>query len=326
MPLISVIVPVYKVEIFLKRCIDSILEQTFTNFEIILVDDGSPDNCGSICDEYALEDDRIHVIHRSNGGLSAARNTAINWVFENSDSEFISFIDSDDWVHPRFLELLYKGITSCSVRICQCRFLKTDGFEEMPAVNEKIIRITPVEHYSSYYSAAVWNKLFARSCWSDIRFPEGQLYEDVAIWYKILFAEQEIALVDEILYYYYQNSNGIVLGEWTPAKMAQIRCWDEQISYLQKKGYKETLCPINTIYVRILMSHLRQVGESSRLSKREKKHYCRILRRRLNKTYPKSDYNHEKWVIEQAHPIRTWIYWTTRGVLGKIKKLRNKQL
>ena len=106
MPTISVIVPVYKVEKYIHRCVDSILSQTFTDFELILVDDGSPDNCGKICDEYAEKDIRIHVIHQENGGLSAARNAGIDWVFANSDSEWITFIDSDDWVHPEYLERL----------------------------------------------------------------------------------------------------------------------------------------------------------------------------------------------------------------------------
>ena len=96
MPGISVIVPVYKVENFLHRCVDSILAQTFTDFELILVDDGSPDGCGEICDAYAREDSRIHVIHQKNGGLSAARNTGIDWVLENSDSRWLAFVDSDD--------------------------------------------------------------------------------------------------------------------------------------------------------------------------------------------------------------------------------------
>ena len=106
MPLISVIVPVYKVEEYLSRCVDSILSQTFEDFELILIDDGSPDNCGKICDEYTKKDNRVHVIHQENGGLSSARNAGIDWAFENSDSEWLTFIDSDDWVHIQYLDLL----------------------------------------------------------------------------------------------------------------------------------------------------------------------------------------------------------------------------
>jgi glycosyltransferase involved in cell wall biosynthesis len=108
MPAISVIVPVYKVEKYIHRCVDSILGQTFTDFELILVDDGSPDSCGAICDEYAAKDSRV-VIHQENGGLSAARNAGIEWSFDHSNSGWMTFIDSDDWVHPQYLELLHRA-------------------------------------------------------------------------------------------------------------------------------------------------------------------------------------------------------------------------
>ena len=113
MPKISVIVPIYNVEKYLRRCVDSILNQTFSDFELILVDDGSPDNCGKICDEYAVKDRRIVVIHQKNGGLSTARNAGIDWAFVNSNSQYLSFIDRDDWVHPDFLEFLYRAILQC---------------------------------------------------------------------------------------------------------------------------------------------------------------------------------------------------------------------
>ena len=103
---ISIIVPVYKVELFLEECIDSILEQTYRNLEIILINDGSPDNCGKICDEYAIKDERIKVIHKKNGGLSDARNAGI----ENCLGEYIAFIDSDDILHPEFIEILYQNL------------------------------------------------------------------------------------------------------------------------------------------------------------------------------------------------------------------------
>ena len=104
MPEISVIVPVYKVETFIHRCVDSILCQSFEDFELILVDDGSPDSCGDICEAYAAKDSRIHVIHQENGGLSAARNTGIDYVMEHSTSKWLAFVDSDDWLHPDFLK------------------------------------------------------------------------------------------------------------------------------------------------------------------------------------------------------------------------------
>ena len=121
---ISVIVPVYKVEQYLNRCIDSLLCQTFSDFELILVDDGSPDACPAICDSYAEKDARVHVIHQANGGLSAARNAGIEWSLQKSDSEWISFVDSDDWVHERYLESLFSAVRETGAEVACTRYYK----------------------------------------------------------------------------------------------------------------------------------------------------------------------------------------------------------
>ena len=119
---ISMIVPAYKVDSYLHRCVDSILAQTFADYELILVDDGSPDGCGTICDDYLLRDERIIVIHQQNGGLSAARNSGIDWAFACSDSEWISFVDSDDWTHCQYLELKYKTEKEAEIEGSTCAF------------------------------------------------------------------------------------------------------------------------------------------------------------------------------------------------------------
>ena len=106
---ISVIVAVYKMPEFLPRCIEGILGQTFRDLELILVDDGSPDHCGEICDAYAAKDSRVHVIHKENAGVCVARNTGLDWVYEHSDSEWIFFHDNDDWIHPETLQRLYEA-------------------------------------------------------------------------------------------------------------------------------------------------------------------------------------------------------------------------
>lgn len=119
MPLITVIVPVYRVQDCLGRCVESLLRQTFTDFELLLVDDGSPDRCPGMCDDWAAKDERIHAIHQDWQGLSAARNTGIDWALTSSNSRYLSFVDSDDWIHPRYLELLLRAAeeTGCPVVI-----------------------------------------------------------------------------------------------------------------------------------------------------------------------------------------------------------------
>lgn len=155
MPEISVIVPVYKVEPYLRRCVDSILSQTFTDFEVILVDDGSPDDCPAICDEYAGKDERVRVIHQENGGLSAARNAGLDWVFANSDSRWISFVDSDDCVHPKFLEYLHRAGVENNVQISICTYKKCRNLSRMAPIFYCLIRKSgPWKRYGTLWMNA----------------------------------------------------------------------------------------------------------------------------------------------------------------------------
>lgn len=319
MPEISVIVPVYKVEPYLNRCVDSILAQSFSDFELILVDDGSPDNCGVICDEYASKDERVHVIHQQNGGLSAARNAGIDWVFANSNSKYISFVDSDDWVHEQYLELLLEGILRYGVNICQGRFIRTDKMNGIPEVGDSILCISPEEHYISYYSAAAWDKLYAKSCWEEIRFPEGQLYEDVAIWYKILFKEERIALVDEILYYYFYNTDGIMRSDWKPDQMAQITGWDEQIAFLRENGYYSAAQVMYSWYIDIVANHFKRVDQSKKLNILEKHKYRKQLMSKMHQIMDDSG-KHDRWIYDSVHPYQAWFYWTIMGCINKFRK------
>ena len=287
MPVISVIVPVYKVEPYLHRCVDSILSQTYTDFELILVDDGSPDNCGAICDKYAKLDSRIHVLHKKNGGLSSARNAGIDWVFANSDSQWFSFIDSDDWVHPRYLELLYRAATEYGVRISQCLHIETDGSAPVPGVEAKMRKITAEEQYIHWYKAFAWGKLYARACFESIRYPIGKLYEDVAIWYKLLFAEKEIGLVEEVLYYYYVNMDSIVRSAWKPARLAQIWAWEEQLDYLSRHFQGPILDQALRYCCRNIRHQRESIQSSNAISEHQRKHYLNYTSRRLSRVMRK---------------------------------------
>lgn len=326
MPEISVIVPVYKVEPYIHRCVDSILAQTFMDFELILVDDGSPDNCGVICDEYAAKDNRIHVIHQDNQGQAAARNHALDWIFEHSDSEYISFVDSDDWVHPRYLELLREGIKRYAVNICQCGHLETEGATEAADISDVFSCVTSEEQYVNHYSAFMWDKLFTRSCWENMRFPEGQIYEDVAIWYKILFKEERVALTNDTLYYYFVNPDSTVRKEWTTAKLAQVDAWEEQIAYLEEKGIPNVLEAAWVHYCQILTIQLVSIAKAPILSLRERKHYQRVLRKKLRVSLRSCQRFHvvlkdKHWYFGEAYPRIIELYWIVCGVLGKLKKI-----
>ena len=218
MPKISVIVPVYKVEKYLNRCVDSILNQTFTDFELILVDDGSPDNCGKMCDEYAAKDKRIVVIHKENGGLSDARNAGLDWIFANSDSEYIAFVDSDDWVHRQYLERLYGALikNDADMSICDLEKISEDGsilfnvgdkYLESECFNRELGYIYMT--YSWKYVVA-WNKLYKRNIFSTIRYPIGCLYEDEYLIHHIFHKCNKIVVINERLYFYLQRAKSIM--------------------------------------------------------------------------------------------------------------------
>lgn len=341
MPTISVVVPIYNTEKYLPRCIDSILAQTFTDFELILVDDGSPDNSGAICDEYTAKDQRVHVIHQKNQGVSAARNAGIDWVFANSDSQFISFIDSDDWVHPRFLELMHEAIERFHVNISQCRYMPTDGTKAVPEVKGAMKVITPAEHFKDYYSGSVADKLFARDCWKTIRFPVGQIYgEDVAAWYKILLAETQIALIDEVIYYYYHREGSAMHSDWTPKYLDRMDTWDAMIKCFNKHGDADLAQAAVNWYCKIGKNEYRAIERSSGISEPERKKNQAILRRKFRRLYIFNRKEVRKvpkpqWFIDTAFPIYPkyrkfkkdflekldWCYWTARGILGKLKRI-----
>lgn len=242
MPEISVIVPVYKVEPYLRRCVDSILSQTFSDLELILVEDGSPDNCGAICDEYGNADSRVHVIHQENGGLSAARNAGIDWAFAHSDSRWLTFIDSDDWVHPEYLERLLNGAEQTNTAICVCRLCNVSS-EEM-AKSVAVLPVNPeirdVEEFlcSEYeHSTIAPTKIYRKELFRLHRYPVGKLHEDAFLTYRIFCQNTEISYIPQPMYFYFQNENGIMHSPWTVKRLDNIDAHKEQVRFFRENGY-----------------------------------------------------------------------------------------
>lgn len=240
MPTISIIVPVYKVEPYLRRCVDSILAQTFTDFELILVDDGSPDNCPSICDEYARQDSRIVVIHQENGGLSAARNTGIDWAFANSDSQWLSFIDSDDWVHPAYLGGVYNAAIDNDVSLSICGYAKTTGEEPQLDGAELVPQVWEPEAFYVQHTVnatVAWGKLYQKESFRDIRYPVGKLNEDEYITYRLIFSQKKLTVVFAPLYFYYYNPSSITNSEWSPRRLDALAAFDQQLAFFSENKY-----------------------------------------------------------------------------------------
>lgn len=323
MPLISVIVPVYKVEPYLSRCIDSILSQTFTDFELILVDDGSPDNCGKICDEYAQKDKRIHVLHKGNGGLSSARNAGIDWVFENSYSQWITFIDSDDWIHPEFLELLLSGATSTNTDICVCEYIRTSEFTDFENLNNITIqKITPEELFVKYHVTSVIAccKLYKKSCFENIRFPLDKLHEDEYTTYKILFEKSQVSYLRDALYFYYTNPNGIMKSAWTPKRLDAITACEEQIAFFRKNGFNNALKMSETTLLWYITSQIKTTEKSDNF-----KPYATALKKKLRVCI--KDYKHNYKlsikthtdIYEKAYPLLTKLFLFVVSLFKKLK-------
>lgn len=210
MDLISVIVPVYKVEKYLDRCVKSIVSQTYKNLEIILVDDGSPDNCPAMCDAWGEKDSRVKVFHQTNRGVSAARNTGINF----SKGKYIAFVDSDDWIGERFIEVLYSlcqtgefDISACNVKIVD------ENGEQLTHCNEESLTVKVVDSENAFrdvmngigFRATPWNKLYKRSLFENIEFPEEKKHEDEFFTTRIIHEAQKLIYTSECLYYYVQQ-------------------------------------------------------------------------------------------------------------------------
>lgn len=225
-PVISIVVPVYKVEAYLEKCVNSILNQTFTDFELILVDDGSTDNCPSMCDEYAKKDARIKVIHKANGGLSDARNAGI----DIAKGTYIGFVDSDDYVAPDMYECLYNLIdeNKCDMAICQAVIVgegeqavyensdKVYVFDKEQALHQMICK--------RLFSVNAWNKLYKKELFQNIRFPKGMLYEDLATTYKLISISERVVYSPMKKYAYLQRQGSImnVTGYKVGADKVQI--------------------------------------------------------------------------------------------------------
>ena len=211
-PLISVIIPVYNVEKYLEKCVDSVTEQTYSNLEIILIDDGSPDTCPQICDEYALKDARIRVVHKENGGLSSARNVGL----DIAKGDYIAFLDSDDWVDATtYEEMLILAFKAKADIVC-CEGIHTDGeqmFEEClhckpdgTVLNSAdVVREILLDNIGSQ----VVKGLYKCECWEGIRFPIGRLYEDIPVTFKAFERAETVAYINKPFYKYRINPKSI---------------------------------------------------------------------------------------------------------------------
>ena len=217
-PLISVIVPIYKVELYLDRCVQSIVDQTYQNLEIILVDDGSPDACPAICDSWVARDCRIKVFHKKNGGPSSARNAGLDIC----RGEYVTFVDGDDWVEADMYETLLRACNDHNTRISVCgRYVVSADDKYIDKCYALPGSISSTDFTARMFvgdccDSSACDKLFNKSLWDNVRFPDGRIYEDVAIMYRVVLNSERVAIVNRPLYNYFRRGGSITKSVISP--------------------------------------------------------------------------------------------------------------
>lgn len=286
--LISVIVPIYNVEKYLRKCIESIINQSYKNLEIILVDDGSTDSCGSICDEYAKIDKRIKVIHKENGGLSDARNRGI----EASGGAYLMFIDGDDYINEKMAEILYKRIKEDNTDLAMCNFLFVD---ECGAEVRERNRVLPIKNEiltspklmkkllgnkRGYYAIAC-NKLYKKNLFEDIRFPSGKINEDEFVVHRIFVKCQRISCVSIPLYYYVQRSGSIMNAAVSAKNLDIVEALYDRTKYLITHNFPD--CGVRTMPIAVGVF----LGKYQKIDIKNKKAKLRVkeLKHEFNRLY-----------------------------------------
>lgn len=242
-PLISIIIPVYKVEKYIKRCLDSVVNQTYKNLEIILVDDGTPDNSGKICDEYAKKDKRIKIIHKENGGVSDARNKGI----EQATGKYIGFVDSDDYIDVNMYEILKNTIEKENADIASCKYVRFAEYVEFDSqkYDKKTIEYNQEEYMKKFFKIGTqecvyypWNKLYKKSIICSDQYPKGLTSEDVVGTYKALLKAKKIVEINYPYYYYFYNKKSITGSKFSNKDLDLIKIWDIVIKISNENNQK----------------------------------------------------------------------------------------
>lgn len=262
--LISIIIPVYNVEKYLNKCIDSIINQTYKNIEIILVDDGSMDNSGKICDEYARKDKRVKVIHKENGGVSDARNFGI----DNSNGQYIAFVDSDDYIANDYVEYLYKILKENKADISCCNFeyvyndkekKETENQKENLYVYNQLESLKELL-YQRNIDTSLWAKLIRKDLFDDVRFPYGEIYEDFAVFYKILLKIEKIVYSNIKKYFYIQREKSILSTNFGKKDLYMITASKEMYNTIIKQ-YPQLKSSLNNRIINMDFYLLRRINK-----------------------------------------------------------------
>lgn len=319
---ISIIIPVYNAERYIARCLDSVLGQSFADYEVILVNDGSKDNSLALCEEFCRKDPRFHVLDKKNGGASSARNLGLNWFYQNSGSEWLCFLDIDDFIHSRYLELLLATAETHQTPISMCSYEVTH--QDTLAADERLPSPILMDPETLWCERQInctipWAKLFRRALFCDVRFPEGIIHEDEFTLYRVLFQCKQIAFLDAPLYGYYQTETSVMRGAWTPRHMTEPEGLCAQLNYFQKNKYQKAAAYTARIYLLSIYNNLlrcRAAGEQYRP-------YAKELKKRLRKELKQYkslaglSVDGEPWLFYEAFPFGTIPHRLQKKLFGQ---------
>lgn len=313
-PLISVIVPIYKVERFLSQCIDSIIKQTYKNLEIILVNDGSPDKCGEICEDYAQKDNRIQVIHKKNGGLSDARNAAL----DIAKGEYITFIDSDDYITNDYIEYLWHILSNNNADISAVVHKSfIDGETPITTTTSRKVEVLSTNEYLSkiFYQSDVntgaQTKLFKKELFNDIRFPKGFIYEDLLTIYRLITQSTTIVISNYMGYLYRERNESIMGSPFSELKYISAIKVINQLTNDKKQYPKKIQKAIDARITGFLFNIFLQIP----IQESEKK---RVITTEINKRRLSVIFNYKTRIKDK---IACLISFISYSLLYKLKKL-----
>ena len=274
---ISVIVPVFKVEQYLDRCIESIVNQNYDNLEVILVDDGSPDRCPQICDKWALKDTRILVIHKNNGGLSDARNAGL----DISTGDYISFIDGDDWILPGMYRAMTDAIENEKADICACSILSCYPNKEIKWGGKSYRAGDSREMLDLLYSdsgfpVCAMNKLYKKELWNNFRFPVGKICEDAFTTYLLIHKADRIVQIAEAYYCYRIRPNSIMTSAFSHKSMDEEEAWKKNYEFI-KVNYPDLFRKAYSFYLQSVNVLIHRINTDQRNTFKNEYHYLKKI-------------------------------------------------
>lgn len=330
--MISIIIPIYNVEKYLRRCIDSVLAQTYTDLQVILVDDGSPDGCGAICDEYAAKDSRIKVIHQENRGLSGARNAGLSLAA----GEFVAFLDSDDYVDDTMYEKLLKVMVENDADIAECgyRWVKPDVTYDRENTG-KVDVYTNLEALEKLYfgdqmfggiSVVVWNKLYRAELLKGLSFAQGMIHEDVDFTPRALYKARRIAKLNENLHNFFFSPNSISRSDFSLKKLDAIRVRQRVMEFFREQGLQRYFDFMEASYISVLYGSFEECYKRRKQPQYAQK--AKELRREILDQFPiirKNPYYCGSLLRHRIFRLSPWVWCRCMELTRWVRKLRGIQ-